>query len=192
MVVFADKAAGHEIVLTDIRPKPLWIRSVEVSSAKLRPEVTQEQRDDNGKWVRKIRLQVAGDYPEGRHDEMVHIYTDDPTYAELKVPVTMIKRAAQDLTATPNQVTLTAPPGRPFPARIVLLRAHDDQAVIVDHIMTDDPAIDCRWAPGPNTLATLKIRVDRTRLQGSKLQSAVHIHISKPRPEVVTIPVHSD
>ena len=61
--------------------------------------------------------------------------------------------------------------------------------MIVDEITTDDPAITCRWAQGPNTMATLKIQVDRRRLHSGTLESAVHVRISGPFAETLTIPV---
>ena len=35
----------------------------------------------------------------------------------------------------------------------------------------------------------LRVRVDRSTYQGTTLQSAVYVHISKPQPDVLTIPV---
>lgn len=189
LVVFADRAAGHEIVVTDLRSRPLSIVTVRSSSAMLQPRLAEPAQDLQGHWQRQIRLEVADDYPEGRHDEVLALYTDDPDYPELKVPVTILKRLPQRFSATPAEVSLTAPAGQPIPSRIVLIRDKDNESVTVDRVVADDPAIACRWAPGPNTMATVKITVDRRRLYGSSLHSAVHVHLSKPVAETLTIPV---
>ncbi len=189
LVVVTDRAAGSTLLLTDLRPKPLTITRVEVSSSKLKTQTSPKYRDVQGHWATRIHLEVAADYPDGRHDEVLHIYTDDARYPDLRVPLTIIKRFRQRLAATPSQVTLEAPPGQPFPSRIVLIRDNNNQEVIIDHVMTDDPAIVCRWAKGPNAMATLKVQVDRGQLHGSSLQSAVHVQISKPIRETLTIPV---
>jgi hypothetical protein len=189
LTVYADKVAAHDLALTDVRPQPLCVTAVEISSPKLKPRVSGPVRDEEGHRLYKINIEAAADYPEGRQDEVLHIYTDDVSYRDLKVPVTVIKRVPQRLSATPNAVALKAPPGQPFPSRIVLIRDSDNQGVKIEHVMVDDPAITCRWAEGPGPLATVKIQVDRTQTQGKPFHSAVHIQISKPVRETLTVPV---
>ncbi|MBV9125383.1 MAG: DUF1573 domain-containing protein, partial [Planctomycetes bacterium] len=189
MTVFADNAVTHDITVTDTRPKPLAITDVRTSSAQLLARLAGESRDAAGHPVRKIVVEVAGDYPEGRHDETLVIYTDDPLYRELKVPVNILKHLRQRLTALPDQVTLKAPPGQPVPARIVLVRDRDQQPVEVASVDTDDPAVACQWARGPGAMATVKIKVDRSKIQGTTLQTAIHVHVSKPAAQEVVIPV---
>src|SRR5262245_52033640 len=63
MVVIADKAANHEITLTDLRAQPLPITEITASSPKLVPRLSEQYRDSHGHWLRKISLQVADDYP---------------------------------------------------------------------------------------------------------------------------------
>jgi hypothetical protein len=189
MVLSAGRTAGHQLTVTDLRSKPVKITSVQASSSRMTTKLCAPERDEAGHWLQKIDLGIGEDIPDGRYEEIVAIYTDDPKYAELRVPVTLVKRAADRLTAMPREVVLTGVAGQPLPSRIVLIRDAANQAVKIDHIMTDDPAITCRWAPGPNTMATLKIQVDRTRIHGDGLESAVHVHVSEPVPETIVIPV---
>jgi hypothetical protein len=189
MVVIADKAANHEITLTDLRPRPLPITDVTASSPKLVPRLSEQYRDSRGHWLRKISLEVTDDYPDGRHDEVIEIHSSDPAYPSLRIPVTIVRRSQQRLTATPSQVTITAPAGQPFPSRIVLIRSMDDQTIAISEISSDDPAISCQWAPGPNNMVTLKIRIDRSQLQASNFHSAVTVHVSKPVEEKIVIPI---
>jgi hypothetical protein len=187
--LFADKAAGHEITLTDRRAQPLTLTDVRISSPKVQPRLSEPARDSAGHWIRKVRLEVASDFPVGRHDEVLVIYTDDPKYPDLKVPVTILKQVQQRLAATPDRVTLAAARGQLLPARIVLIRDNAEQQVKIDNVMVDDPALTCKWAEGPGKLCTLRIQVDRSRLQGGRLHSAVHVEISQPLRETLTIPV---
>jgi hypothetical protein len=189
MVVIADKATSHEITLTDLRRQPLAITDVTASSPKLVPQLSEQYRDIQGHWFRKISLQVAEDYPDGRHDEVVEIHSSDPSYPSLRVPVTIVRRSQQHLTLTPSQVTISAPAGQPFPSRIVLLRSNDDKAVVIGQIESDDPAISCQWATGPNNLATLKIHIDRSQLHANNFHSSVTVHVSKPVDEKIVIPI---
>jgi hypothetical protein len=188
LILFTDQAVAHELVLTDTRPQPLTATAVQVNLAGVKPTLATRAQD-GGRAVQKIRLEVTADCPEGRHEEFLHIVTDDAEYRDLKVPLIVVKRSRQRLAATPSQVTLTAPPGQPAPSRIILVRDNDDQGVVIDKVEADDPAVICQWAPGPNAMATVKIRVDRTRVRGNSLQAIVQVHVSKPQPDVLLIPV---
>jgi hypothetical protein len=190
LMVYADQAVGHEVNLTDQRPRPLAIAEVRTSSPELRGRVTEQFRDDMGHWVRKISLEVAADYPEGRHDEVVDIITDDPDYRDLKVPVTVVKRSRQRLTAAPNQVSLRVAADQAAPSRIVLLRDSDNEPVIVQDVEADNSALVCQWVKGPNNLATIRISVNREAVsKGGEIHGIVRVRVSKPLSETITIPV---
>jgi hypothetical protein len=188
LIVFADKIAQHELCLIDSRARPLEVLEVRASSAKLFPHVGEPTHDTRG-IRRKIKLTVADDYPDGRHEEAVDIYTNDPRYPDIRVPVTLLKHAQQRLTATPSEVELTAAVGQPFPSRMVLIRDERGQSVHIDQILADDPAITCQWAPGPDVMATLRVRANRSLVAGESLRSAIHIRIDRPVVETVTIPI---
>jgi hypothetical protein len=189
LTVFADAAVRHEIVVTDLRPKPLDVTEVRSTSSQVTGAVTGRSRDADGHAVRTVRLEVACDYAEGRRQEMLDLVTDDPSYRILRVPLTVVKRGRRRLSASPDPVTLVAAAGQELPSRVVLVRDADDQPVVVERVEADEPAVTCRWAQGPNHLATVKVHVDRSRLTGRTLQTAIHIHISKPEGETLTVPV---
>lgn len=189
LTVFANGGVGHSILLTDLRPKPLGVAEVRTTSPRLRAKLADEYRDKAGHVVRKIKLEVADDYPEGRHQEAVTLFTDDPTYRELKVPVTIIKQSRQRVQVSPNPAILVGQAGRPIPSRVLLVRDWEGQGVEIEKVVADHPGIHCTWARGPGAMATVKIIVDGTRLTGDVLNSAIHIHVAKPVAEVVTIPL---
>jgi hypothetical protein len=189
LTVFADAAVAHEIVVTDLRPQPLKIREVRSTSAHVTGRLVEESHGAAGAWSGKIRLDVAADCPPGRHDELLDILTDDPTYADLRVPLTVVKRERHRLSAEPNVVALRAAAGADVASGLVLVRDAEDQPVVVEEVTADDPALRCRWAQGPNRLATVKVRAERGRAGGTMLRTAIHIHISKPAGEVLTVPV---
>jgi hypothetical protein len=189
LAIYTDTAIGHEINVIDRRAEPLIVRSVQPSSSHVRIHLDELRRDDVGRWVRKIHVEVLADCPEGHHDETLHVYTSDPEYPELKVPFTVVKRARQSVSAAPASVVLAGTAGQPLPARMVLLGAADNAAVIVEKVECDHPAIACRWAQGPGQRATLKIRIDETKISGGNLRGAVHVRLNKPTPQTLTIPV---
>jgi hypothetical protein len=189
VTVVADGVARHEITVTDTRPKPLAVTAVRSSSSKLTGRLGEEGRDAAGNWYRKVGIEVADDCPEGRQEEFLVLSTNDQVYPDLKILVTVHKRPRERVAAFPDQVKLTAAPMAALPSQMVRLRDQDGQAVVVERIEAGDPAITCRWAAGPDTMATLRLTVDGKRVSPAGLKSAVHVHLSKPVPAVLTIPV---
>ncbi len=189
LTLFTESAIGHEVVVTDPRPKPLAITSVQVSSPHVRASLAGPKTDEAGHWTRAIRLDVRPDLPPGRHDEVLHILTADPDYPELKVPVTVVKRPRLGVSFTPAVVELSGPASGPPPSRLVLLRGRDDREVTIEGVEADDPALVCQWSQGPHPVATVKVRLDPSRLSGGVLQSSIHVRLSQPAEETVAIPV---
>jgi hypothetical protein len=189
LTIFTEGAAAHKITLTDLRARPLAVTGVHVSSPHLKAEVRQTATDGAGHRVVRIGLSLAATCPEGRHEEAVAILTDDAEYRELTVPVTVVKRPRQAVTASPRAVALAAAPGQAVPSRIVQLRPAGEEAVVVERVEADDAAVVCTWAQGPNNGATLKVSIDRTKLPADGLRSAIHVYLSKPARETVTVPV---
>ncbi|HKI36015.1 MAG TPA: DUF1573 domain-containing protein [Gemmataceae bacterium] len=189
LTIFTERAAAHEMALTDLRARPLTVTGVYASSPHLKGEVKETTTDGAGHRVVRIGLSLGAAYPEGRYEETVAILTDDAVYRELTVPLTVVKRPKQKVAASPGAVSLAAARGQPVPSRIVLLRPAGEEAVAVESVEADDPAVVCTWAAGPENCATLKVGIDRTKLPADGLRSAIHIHISKPAPDTITLPV---
>jgi hypothetical protein len=189
MTIFAGSGLTHEMTVTDSRPKPFTVTAVQTTSPQLRADLAEAGRDAQGRWTRRIQLVLADDFPQGRHEATVSIFTDDPAYRELLVPVTIVKRPRQSVLAQPAEVTLTAVAGQPLPSRIVQVHAGDDRPVVVERVTADDDALRCQWVQGPGNRATVKVSADRQRMAGRVLKSAIHIHVRQPVRETVTIPV---
>ena len=189
LTLITGGVVSQEVVLSDRRGQPLRVTEVRPSSPRLIARAGEPSRDEKGRLVYKITVAPAADCPEGRHEEAVAIYTGDPEYRALTVPVTIVKRSRERLSAAPREVTLTAAAGQSLPARIVQVRDPQDRPVVIDSVTADDPAVTCRWASGPGNAATLRIQVDRGRIHGDHFQTAVHIRTKSPQGESITIPV---
>jgi hypothetical protein len=187
LTIFTSGSANHEISLTDLRTRPLAITGIRSSAPQLTARGIEGSHDIRGHL--KIRVEIADNFPEGRHEEFLVIGTDDPAYPELKIMVTVNKTKRQRVIALPDRVVWQADGLTALPAQLVRLRDQNDEPVEVERAVADHPAVNCRWAKGPGPMATLKITVDRKRIQGGELQSAVHVHICKPITVVVTIAV---
>ncbi|MCC6418809.1 MAG: DUF1573 domain-containing protein [Gemmataceae bacterium] len=184
LTLVAERPVSQEIVLTDLRPTPLAITHLAVSSPHLTVRLTDQGRNVLGHWAFKLRLDLGAEYPEGRHTEVLVVHTSDPDYRELQVPLTVVKRPRPRLTAVPGAVEL-----RPAGARFVRLTDRDGQKVVIEDVTADDPALQCRWAAGPENCATVKVQLDGARLPGGNRDSAVRVRVSAPVRETLVIPV---
>jgi uncharacterized protein DUF1573 len=189
LTVLAQGALAEEIVLTDLREQPLTLYEVRTTARFLKATAGEPTRDGLGHHVTRIKLEVGDDCPEGRHEEVLTFYTNDLTYRELAVPVTVVRRGRQQVSAVPEEITVRALAGEPVPSQLVRVRAAGDGAVVVHGVTADDPSITCRWASGPENCVTLKVQIDRTRLPAGGLRSAVHIQMASPVRETLTLPV---
>jgi hypothetical protein len=188
LVLHTESTITAELTFLDRRDRPFEPRALLTSSRHVRASAREPRRVGEG-WERKVTLEVTADCPEGRHDEVLVLHTGDTGYPELKVPFTIVKKARGRVTAVPAEVSLFSAGGGPLPSRIVLLGAARDQELKVERVETSDPALACRWAPGPGARVTLRITVDRSRLSGESWQGAVRLHLSRPTPQTVVVPV---
>lgn len=179
----------HEIVLTDLRARPLAVARLITSSPQLRARLLRHDRDGLGNWVWRFALEVGEGWPEGSHGEMLVIATDDPDYGQIEVPITVVRRARGRVTASPERVTFEVAPGQDTVTRTVRLRHRDGAAVTVESVTADHPALKCECVAGPDGAPVLRITVDRRRMDGPDLECAVRIQIATPVRETVTIPV---
>jgi hypothetical protein len=189
LTVLIDHPIEHTVVITDFRAKPLKITEARASSPHLRPAIGEPFHDANGHWACKVKLEVAADCPDGRHEERLDLATSDADYPDLRIPVTVIKRPKQRLTATPDPVVLDAPRGQTMPTRLILVRDADDQPVEIERVEADDSCLSCQWSQGSNTPGAVRVRIDAKRLPEAGLRSALHIHVSKPVETTLTVPV---
>ncbi len=189
LVLYTSSAIAHELTLTDRRARPMQVTSVEPSSPQLRARLGEWKHNDDGQNVRTVALEVLPDFPEGRHDEVIQIFTSDPEYRELKIPVTIVKRPKQTVSASPDVLAVSSAAGEPIPSRIVLLRAPDDLDVLVERVECDTPAVSWQTSAGPGHRATLKIQIDRTKVAGDALKANFRVVLKQPAGQTVTVPI---
>jgi Protein of unknown function (DUF1573) len=174
-------AGSQEVTVTDLRDPPLAVTELHFSSTLVQAKVVSSE-----KGVSRIVLQAASAIPPGRRDEMLSIYTADPAYRQLQIPVTLIGQTRQAVSATPAQVSLNVATGQPIPST---LRPAGDRKLEVQSVAADDPAITCTFAKGPFNETTLKIQVDAGKLGSRDLNASVRVHLREPADEILVIPV---
>jgi hypothetical protein len=189
LTLVVDQGVAPEVVLTDLRDRPLTLTAVRTSSPRLQARPALPSRDSLGHWTWRVRLEIDTGLAEGRHEESLQFHTTDPVYADLTVPVTVVKHSCQRLAALPGHVAFSGTAGQPLAARLVRVRDRNGEPVMVQRVVADDPAILCHWAQGPDDLATVRIQIDPARLAGRRLDSAVHIETVTPVRETLSVPV---
>jgi hypothetical protein len=166
----------QEVTITDHRPMPMKITTIQASLPAIRVS-TQSM----GNGVTKVTLEVSRSALSAtRQEETLNIYTDDPNYRQLQVPITLLKANRPDVSATPEQVEITG-----AGSQLVRLRATGDKAVRIEKADADHPGIKCTWATGPGNDATLRIS---TTSPHAGIVS-VRVQLAQPAGEVVTVPV---
>ncbi|MFL5340870.1 MAG: DUF1573 domain-containing protein [Gemmataceae bacterium] len=177
---------SHEITLTDHREKPFEVIGVRASSPRLAVDAGAWQRDGT-RWLRKVRVQLAADCPDGRSDETVTVYSTDPDYRELAVPVTVVRRDRQRYLVTPADVRLEMTPGRAPASVLLLIRDHDGRPVEIEKAECDDPAITCRFAEGAYPTATVRVGLAKDGLP--RPASILTVRLRAPAAETMVVPV---
>ena len=171
LTISTEGTASHEITLTDLRDRPLSVTGVQRRRPTSRARSSGRRPTAPATAQSRWPCRSAAGCPEGRHEETVVMLTDDPQYRELTMPVTVVKRAKQAVTASPAAVSLAAARGQAVPSRIVLLRPAGAEPVVVERVEADHPAVVCTWAAGPDNCATLRVGIDRAKLPADGLHS---------------------
>jgi hypothetical protein len=186
--VVTDTTVPQQVQVTDVRAQPLNVTAVHSSAPWLQARLDEPMREANH-LVQNVQVEISSECPEGRHDEMLHLVTDDPAYPDLQVPVTVTKRNRARVRAFPVEVDLTGSGPGPLPPRLIRLSTADEQTVEVERVEVDDPAVSCKWAAGPGPNATLRVVVDGSRIGPEGVHTQVHVQLRGPTAETLTIPV---
>jgi hypothetical protein len=187
--LFASPGLAHEITLIDRRPNPLTISTIRTTSPRVLAEWSGPwQRASNG-WERKLRVQLA-DGNDGKLDEVVQLFSDDPDYREIGIPVTGALRSKRRYVVSPEEVTMPAASSGSASSFTILIRSLDGRLVEIDKAECDDTALMCRFADG--TWPTASVRVQVKKDQTAARQSMLRVHVLQPVPQTLEIPVHGE
>lgn len=176
-------AARQTLVVADRRERPLTLTRAVTTSAHLTATVG-EARTVNGIREQSVELTLAATMPVGVAQETVVFTTDDPACPELRVPVTVNRRAANSVTVTPTQVEWTFAPGQLTVSRLVQLRA-GGQPVRIQAVESTHPAVTTKWASPGGPVATVRLSVPA----GPAGESIIRVTLTEPAGAEVAIPI---
>lgn len=93
----SDRPVKQTIAVTDTRPQPAKIVNVTVNSPFAQVTPGENRALSDGGTESRIQVTVSGDVPEGRHEAVVTIHTDDPQSPVLRVPLRIERTATSEL-----------------------------------------------------------------------------------------------
>jgi len=188
LFIASEHEATSDIVVTDRRAKPLGIKSAQCGSNHVKLQLMNVGVNSVGQRTQQIQVTVLEDCPPGHFTESLILVTDDPEYRELRVPLTVMRRASGFAVANPEQLDLRLATGQSAASGLVRLRTADDKQVVVDRIEAEHPDLRFKWAPGPGSMATLRLGVEVREARSSGM-SSVKVYLKEPKEQVIVIPV---
>jgi hypothetical protein len=185
LALYVQDALRQEVVVTDLRSPPLHVTAVKASSPALRITVGAAE----GGVTRLLIETTASALINGRQDAVLNIYTDDPLYSPLQLPIALIRGVKPVIHVTPAQVEARVSAEHPVASTLIRLRPAEGHKVEVESAEADDPGVTCTWAAGPAAGATLKVQVDGRRLDNRDGPRTLRVRLAEPPTEILTIPV---
>jgi hypothetical protein len=177
LAMSVETTLRQEIVISDKRKTPLKIIAVQATSPALRIDAPATIGGQT-----KVTIEVSGTaLKSARQDETINIYTDDPQYRHLQLPITLTKAARPAVSATPETVEIVG-----AGSQLVRLRGRGDQAIRIAKVEPSQGGIKCTWAAGPGNDATLKVSSDGSAAEGPV---SVRIFFAEPAETAITVPV---
>jgi hypothetical protein len=145
LALSTEAGAKASIALVDSRKVPFAIKKLVSSS----PFVTAKHTGTGGKFT--IDVTVDEKLAVGTHDETVMVFTDDALYGELRIPVRIVKRAKNAVSAYPESLELEDGRG------IVQFRRADGQPVKIESATCAMAGVTVTASSGRGPVATVKV-----------------------------------
>lgn len=90
----SSESTVRDIEIIDRRSRHLKVTRAECTHNLAGVEMGEEELDEEGHWHAHLKVTVPGDLPPGRAEATVRIFTDDPDYRTLRVPL-LVENAAR-------------------------------------------------------------------------------------------------
>ena len=188
LMLSAEREITGSLTVVDRRGKPLTVTAIRLGLKDVRAEV-KPVADADGKRTQRIELTVTESCPAGQYADEVCIDTNDPEYSDLRIPLRVVKKtAATGVQASPASATLRFARDQASASSLVRLRDADSRIVEVEKAESDHPAISCKWAAGPGSMATLRVTVDLKEARAAGV-GVVTVRVKGPVEETILIPV---
>lgn len=182
LVISMHGTTKHMITITDRRSKTLTIRQVSSAS----PFVTATIHNHTQSRY-EIMLQVHGHLPEGEHDGSVSIWTDDPEYREIRIPVLILRQPNKQVTWTPDEMIFHLQPGQ-HSSQLVQIRSRTAEPVRIVSAISDHPAVQVKFPQESSRVSAVRISISPPTKSTSGT-ALVRLQLSEPRAETLLLPI---
>ena len=182
-----DSARSHAITISDRRATGgMTIAKATCTNAKIALDIKPVQAAGSG-TSQEIAVTIPGDLPTGSHDDIITLTTTDTSCSELKIPLKIAKRAAGDVSVSPESPTIRLTKGQAEASVLVQLRA-GGEAVSIAKVECKQDGVTVKFSDGSSPAATARIVVNSVKAGGVG-QADVTIHLAEPAGAVLVIPV---
>jgi hypothetical protein len=182
LIISTCRAATEQFTLTDTRPRPLNIHK----ATSLSPYVqVQTQRLTPSQY--QVRVHLADGCPAGEHDATVSLWTDDPEYREIRLPVLVVRRAPQQVTVFPEELIFEPVADRPS-SQMIQLRSRQHQPVRIAEVDSDHPALRWKYPEQASRSSAVRISLEPA-VAGPSGQALLRIRLAEPVVETILVPV---
>lgn len=181
--------ATQTVVVADPRPSPLTITAAATTNTHLTATVGHRQPGLGGTGSNQtISLSLAAGYPVGTGQETVVLTTTDPGCPELRIPVTVTKRSAVAVVASPAEPVVRFARDQSEASVLIQLRKPDNGSLRIATADADSPAVRVRWGESVGPVATLRVTVDAAKV-GDQKKASVRVTFAEPAGVVIDLPV---
>ncbi len=182
LVISTRGPTKHTITIMDHRPKTLMIRQISSAS----PFVTASiQNHSQSRY--EINLQVHDHLPEGEHDGSLSIWTDDPEYREIRIPVLILRQPNKQVAWTPDEVIFHLQPSQ-VSSQLVQIRSLTTEPVRIASAVSDHPAVQVKFPQESSRITTVRISISPATLSNSGT-ALLRLQLSEPRAETLLLPI---
>jgi len=182
-----DTARTHGITVTDRRATGgMTIAKATCTNAKITLDIKPAKPAGTG-TAQEIAVTIPGDLPTGAHDDIITLTTTDAACPEVKIPLKIAKRAAGDVSVSPESPTVRFTKGQAEASVLVQLRA-GGKAISISKVECKQDGVTVKFSEGNGPAATARIVVNSAKAS-TVGQTDVTIHLTEPAGAVVVIPV---
>ncbi len=188
--IFTDRAIAHTFSVKDMRAKPMRIIAADSSTARVTFQIHPPTLNENKESIQTITVFISELLTPGKHDLWIHLVSDDASYGEMKIPLSIVKRDGKLASAAPSRLYLEGSVGIPFGAKMVRINKAGTEPVKVDKVECSHPAFKCTWAQGPGDDATIRLLLDEKKLPPGETIAELRVLLKGHQTQSVIIPVN--
>ena len=188
--IFTDRAITQPFSVKDMRAKPMRIIAADSSNARVTFQIHPPTLNENKESILIITVFISELLTPGKHDLWIHLVSDDASYGEMKIPLTIVKRDGKLASAAPSRLYLEGSVGIPFGAKMVRINKAGTEPVKVDKVECSHPAFKCTWAQGPGDDATIRLLLDEKKLPPGETIAELRVLLKGHQTQSVIIPVN--